>query len=68
MMKLIMEFYEKCLSAISSEISVEKIAALPVREKIGRFKYVPEENLDEKYLEIKNEIHIQLKDLAERGE
>ncbi len=68
MMKLITEFYEKCLSAITAEISVDDIVALPVREKIGRFKYIPEESIDDNYAEIKNEIHVQLKELAERGE
>ncbi len=68
MMKLIMEFYDKCLSVLSAEISVDEMAALPVRERIGRFKYIPEEKIDESYAEIKAEIHTQLKELAERGE
>ena len=68
MMKLIMEFYEKSLSTLSQDTDIDKIIALPVRERIGRFKYIPEEGIDEAYTEIKNEIHIQLKELTERGE
>ncbi|MBE6785038.1 MAG: V-type ATP synthase subunit A [Ruminococcaceae bacterium] len=68
MMKLIMEFYDKCLSVLSAEISVDEMAALPVRERIGRFKYIPEESIDESFAQIKAEIHTQLKELAERGE
>ena len=67
-MKLIMEFYDKCLSVLTADISVDKMVALPVRERIGRFKYIPEESIDESYAEIKNEIHKELKELAERGE
>ena len=68
MMKLIMGFYDKCLSVLSSDISVDAIVALPVRERIGRFKYIAEENVQSSYAEIKNEINTQLKELAERGE
>ncbi len=68
MMNLIMEFYEKCLSVLTPEISVDKIVSLPVRERIGRFKYISEEDIDENYAEIKSDIHVQLKELAERGE
>ena len=63
MMKLIMAFYEKSLEILGSEI-----ISLPVKEKIGRFKYIPEEQVEEKYNEIKSELVSQLKELAERGE
>ena len=39
MMKLIMEFYEKCLPVLSENAAVDAMIALPVRERIGRFKY-----------------------------
>ncbi len=68
MMKLIMEFYNKCLSVLTADISVDSMIALPVRERIGRFKYIPEEETKESYAEIKSEIKLQLKELAERGE
>lgn len=68
MMNLIMEFYDKALSILSSDVSVDKMINLPVRERIGRFKYIPEENIENNYSEIKNEIHVQLKELAERGD
>lgn len=68
MMKLIMEFYEKSLSALTDELKVESIVSLPVREKIGRFKYIPEDQIDEKYAEIKSELSAELKELSERGE
>ena len=63
-----MEFYEKCLAVLSEKVSVDSMIALNVRERIGRFKYIPEEETKESYAEIKNEIKLQLKELAERGE
>lgn len=68
MMKLIMAFYEKSLEILNDEIKVDSIVSLPVREKIGRFKYIPEEQVEEKYNENKSELVSQLKELSERGE
>ena len=45
MMKLILEYYDKSREALENGADIEKIAALPVREQIGRFKYTPEEDV-----------------------
>lgn len=68
MMKLIMEYYDKCLAALSEKTTVDAMIALDVRERIGRFKYIPEEETKEAYTQLKSEIKLQLKQLAERGE
>ena len=68
MMKLIMEFYEKSVALTTDETDVNSLVMLPVREKIGRFKYIPESEIDEKYNEIKAEITNEIKELTERGE
>lgn len=43
MMQLILAYYDRALTALEQGAPVESVLALPVREKIGRFKYVPEE-------------------------
>jgi len=68
MMKLIMEFYDKCLLSLNSESNVSDIANLPVRERIGRFKYVPEDQIESVYNEITGEMASELAEFAERGE
>jgi len=45
MMKLILEYYDKSKEALEKGADIEKLAALPVREQIGRFKYTPEEDV-----------------------
>ena len=40
MMKLVLEFYSMSLQAIEKGASVEELLRLPVREQIGRFKYL----------------------------
>ena len=52
MMKLILEFYDKALQALNGGAQIDKLVSLPSRELVGRFKYVPVENINEKYEEI----------------
>ncbi len=47
MLKLILMSHETGLSALEKNVDIEDILALPVREKIGRAKYIPEENIEE---------------------
>lgn len=46
MMRLIIEYYDRALEALSSGADIEELAFLPVRESIGRFKYVHQEDID----------------------
>ena len=34
--------------------------SLPVREQIGRFKYVTEENLDVEYEKVNEQLHVEI--------
>ena len=49
LMKLVNAFYDRAGDALSQGASLRKLISTPVREQIGRFKYVREENLDEEY-------------------
>ena len=44
LLRLIIGYYEKSLDALSKDASFNKLAALPVREDIGRFKYTEEDS------------------------
>ncbi len=45
MLKMVLHFYYEAKTALDAGVPVEKIFALPVREKIARMKYVEEENV-----------------------
>lgn len=60
MMKLILLYYDLSVEAISKNASIEKISTLLVREAIGRFKYVKEQDVDEKYKEIKAKLQSEI--------
>ena len=56
MMELILAFYDKSLEALNKGAAIEKIVSMPSRERIGRFKYTPENNIDSEYTEILAEL------------
>ena len=68
MMKLILGFNDEAADAVAKGADIEKISALPVREKIGRFKYVAEENTDAEYDKLTTEISSELHDLLSKEE
>ena len=49
MMRLILAYYDLGRDALEKNASVDKLAAMPIREKIGRFKYVKEEDVEKEY-------------------
>jgi len=52
MMKLMLDFYHVCGDGLSRGIAVEKLVTLAVRENIGRFKYIPDDQVQHEYDEI----------------
>lgn len=46
MLKLILEFYHQGLEALENGAELSQVINLPVRERIGRAKYIPEDQLD----------------------
>ena len=46
MMKLILSFDDVSRKALQEGADISKLVAMPVRERIGRFKYTREDELD----------------------
>ena len=67
MMRLVIAFYNKGAEALEDGGDIEKIVNLPVREEIGRFKYVAEDETDAEYDEVLAHLNAQLED-AKKGE
>jgi len=65
MLKLILDFHEKSLAALKADASFAKIISLPVREEIGRLKYVPEDELEARYQQISQALNEQMLALTE---
>ena len=59
MLKLIIENDKLCRNALSKGVELEDLMLLPIKEKIGRSKYIEEKDLasfDELFKEMKQEI------------
>ena len=57
MMNLVLEYYDTASEALKKGADIEKLAGLEIRERIGRYKYIPNENLQKEYDEIITELH-----------
>ncbi|MDD6044069.1 MAG: V-type ATP synthase subunit A [Clostridia bacterium] len=68
MLHLIIAYYEKSVAALEKDASFSKLASLPVREEIGRFKYVEEDECRARYEEIMAALDAQIGELTHGGE
>ena len=60
MMRLILEYYDRCSEALEKGADIERLAALPAREGIGRFKYTEEERVEAEYSRVVSELSEQI--------
>ena len=60
MMKLVLAFYEQAMDALNQGAPLQKLISMPVREQIGRFKYIHEDALDKEYKKVTEELHVEI--------
>lgn len=68
LLKLIIAFYELSEDAIEKGANFNKVVSMPVRERIGRFKYVEEKDVDTTFTEVMNQLKDELNTLIEEGD
>lgn len=66
MMQLIVDNYKLSENAVSKGVDIEDLLALPVNDKIGRAKYIKEDNLEE-FDSIEKELKKEIADLIDEG-
>ena len=66
MLDLVLKFYDEGLRGLDSGAYLKEISEMPVREKIARAKYLPEEELD-KIDNISEEITKEIDNLISEG-
>ena len=64
--ELVLAFYDLGLEAAQKGADIEKLASLPVRETIGRFKFTPESEIEGKYTEVMERIHREIAGLERK--
>ena len=60
MMKLVMAFYNESLEALNNGASINDILKMSVRERIGRYKYTLEADVDTEYDKIYKELAVEI--------
>ncbi len=66
MMKMVLKYYDESAAALQKGADIEKVAALPVRERIGRLKELPLEQLRDEIQSIERQLINELEDLTRR--
>jgi V/A-type H+-transporting ATPase subunit A len=64
MLKLILAFEDRAREALAAGAHIKQLSALPVREAIGRAKYIPEAGVDEGFAKIHADIEAQVGEAA----
>ena len=68
MMKLVMKYYDESVEALAQGAPLNELISMPVRERIGRYKYTVEANIQEEYDKICGELAEQIQVAISRKE
>ena len=68
MMKLVLRFYDGSLDALKKGADIEKLVSIPSRESIGRFKYLPEKDIEDTYKTVCAAIDSEIKAVVDARE
>lgn len=68
MMRAILLCYDRSVEALKDGANVELLLKIEVRERIGRFKYEPEDEIDKEFEAINAILDKEIKDVIERSE
>lgn len=66
MMRLILENYKLGLEALEKGVDIEDMLAIPVKEQIGRSKYIPETEIN-KFNDIEKDLKEEMLSLVSEG-
>lgn len=68
MMDLVLHFYDVSLVALEKGVSIDQLVKLPIRERIGRFKYVTKDKLDFECQDIIKNLQLDIDKLIQEKE
>ncbi len=68
MMRVILSFYDKALDALNKGADIEMLVNIPVRERIGRYKYEAENKIDAEFGSIEAQLDEEINDVLKRSD
>ena len=60
MMKLVLEYFDLATEALKQGADIDELVALPVRERIGRFKYVHQDKVESEFKSVTDDLKSEL--------
>lgn len=67
MMSLVLDYFDLSKGALNKGASINNLVKLPVREAIGRFKYIHENDLDEKFKFVNEQLVDEIDEVVRKG-
>ncbi|MGN0452638.1 MAG: V-type ATP synthase subunit A [Ruminococcus sp.] len=68
MMRAILSYYDKALEGLNKGADIELLVNLPVRERIGRFKYEAEDRVNDEFEQIEAQLDSEIADTLKRSD
>lgn len=68
MMHLVLAYFDLSTMALKNGADIEKLVSLPERERVGRFKYVQNENTEKEYEDIMLNLEKSINNLTTKGD
>ncbi len=68
MMELILAFYDLSMDALNKGADINALVSMDIRERIGRFKYVPVDEIKPQYDDIMHSLEKEIAEILSKGE
>ena len=68
MLRLMLRYYDAALAALGKGLPIDELVKMPVREQIGRFKYVTDDKIEKEYSDICFHIDAEIEEIAQKEE
>lgn len=68
MMRAILRYYDKAREALEKGADIEMLVNIPVRERIGRFKYEPENKMQAEFASMEAQLDAEISDVLKRSD
>lgn len=66
LLKLVLEYYNLCMSALQKDVPLDKLIGLPIKEEIARAKYIPNEETEGRMEKLHQKLKDQIRKLEEK--
>ncbi len=64
MMQLVLQYFDVATEALKKGVNIEALVDVPVRERIGRYKYTPNENIEAEFKDIIKALYHEIDELV----